>query len=144
MRSHSSFIVACIVCSLLLGCAVARRHPEGLYGELGRQPGLEALVDAFLNVLSEDERIVGRFEDTNIDRLRRLLIEQFCSLSGGPCEYSGDEMHIVHRGMDLTEAEFNALVEDLIDAMVAVELPVPTQNRLLATLVPLRKDIIHR
>ena len=50
----------------------------------------------------------------------------------------------VHAGFDLTEADFNALVEDLIAAMEAERLPVTVQNRLLQRLAPMRADIIYR
>lgn len=62
-----------------------------------------------------------------------------------PCErrpYTGDTMQVVHEPMDLNEADFNALVEDLIDAMEDLNLPVQTQNRLLALLAPVHGDIV--
>ena len=58
--------------------------------------------------------------------------------------YSGDSMADVHAGFELTEADFNALVEDLIAAMEAEQLPVIVQNRLLQRLAPMRADIIYR
>lgn len=51
-------------------------------------------------------------------------------------------MRVVHEPLNLTEADFNALVEDLIDAMEALNLPVATQNRLLARLAPMHGDIV--
>lgn len=65
-------------------------------------------------------------------------------LSRGPCEYTGDPMHVVHKGLNITERQFNAVVEDLQEAMVRLRLPEPAQNRLLARLAPLRGEIIYR
>jgi hemoglobin len=49
-----------------------------------------------------------------------------------------------HRGMVVTEAEFNAVVEALVGAMEELEIATPTQNRLLARLAPMQADIVYR
>jgi hemoglobin len=139
MRAWLSVLLAC---AALAGCASAT--PDRLYRQLGGQPGVEALVEALLERLADDDRIAARFADTNIGRLRRMLIEQICNLSGGPCAYSGESMLQVHAGMNLSQAEFNALVEDLIDAMRDRDVPLRAQNRLLALLAPMRADIVRR
>ena len=53
-------------------------------------------------------------------------------------------MKTTHEGMHLTESQFNALVEDLQDAMNLQRVPIELQNELIAKLAPLRADIIHR
>ena len=67
-----------------------------------------------------------------------------CLISGGPCQYTGDTMQQVHAGMNVTEADFNALVDLLVNAMSRASIAHTTQNKLLARLVPMRKDIIYR
>ena len=64
--------------------------------------------------------------------------------TGGPCTYTGEELVEVHTGLDITEAEFNSLVEDLIDVMQERNIPRAAQNELLARLAPTRKDIIYQ
>lgn len=115
-----------------------------LYEQLGGETGVVAIVDQFLFKLADDERINHFFVDTNLKRFRAKLIEQFCALSGGPCTYSGDSMAQSHAGMGVNPAAFNALVEDLIEAMEACKVATGAQNRLLALLAPMHKDIIER
>jgi hypothetical protein len=57
-------------------------------------------------------------------------------LNDEPCEYIGDPMEIVHRDFNITEAQFNAAVEDLQEAVAYLNLPGSPQNRLLARLAP--------
>jgi hemoglobin len=133
-----------ILSIVLSACASLQGNSDQLYRDLGQQPGIERLVDGLLDNIARDERIFAKFRDSNIDRLRSKLIEQFCSLSGGPCKYNGESMEKSHGGMSVTEAEFNALVEDLIDAMEAQQVPVSAQNRLLALLAPMRPQVIHQ
>jgi hemoglobin len=48
-----------------------------------------------------------------------------------------------HKGQNVSRSDFNALVEDLIKAMDSEGIPVPTQNRLLARLAPMRGEVIE-
>jgi hemoglobin len=36
------------------------------------------------------------------------LIDQMCGLSGGPCQYIGRDMKTSHRGLGITDAEWEA------------------------------------
>lgn len=83
------------------------------------------------------------FEATDLDRFYDKLAEHICFLADGPCEYTGDSMVDVHTGMNITEAEFNLLAEMVLDAMDKENIPHPTQNDLVARLVPLRSEVIY-
>ena len=127
------------------GCASTSRQPPGtLYAELGGETGVADIVDQMLREIAGDPRVAESFARSNLSRLRRLLEEQFCEISDGPCEYSGFSMQESHRGMNVTETEFNAVVECLIDAMETQRVPTATQNRLLARLAPLHGDVVYR
>lgn len=115
-----------------------------LYQRLGGQPGVEKIVDGVLYGIEHDQSIVHHFADTDIPRFRRLLIEQFCELSGGPCKYSGVSMQESHTGFQITQAHFDALVNHLITAMQQHNVPVEAQNELLAILAPMYKDVVYR
>jgi hemoglobin len=144
MRARrSAFAVAL---ALLCACQANPLAPPGrtLYHELGELDGIDALVEQFLFNLADDERINRHFADSDIERFREKLVEHFCALAGGPCTYTGDDMRRVHGGMGIGHADFNALVEDLIEAMEARGTPTATQNRLLALLAPMHADIIER
>jgi len=148
MTTMRNFYLA-ILCITLVGCANTHNsrdqyNGDQLYRDLGQQAGIERLIDGLLDNIARDDRIFPKFRDANIDRLRGKLIEKFCSLSGGPCEYTGASLSQAHGGLHITEAEFNALVEDLIDAMESQHIAVSTQNRLLAVLAPLRPQILHQ
>lgn len=121
-----------------------RTADASLYHALGEKPGIAAIVTDMLINVANDERIVEHFADTDIDRLQRLLNEQFCVLSGGPCRYTGGSMREAHHGKNIGEAEFNALVENLIDALESNGVPLAAQNRLLGVLAPLHGDVIGR
>lgn len=135
-------VVLVLLCTL--GCAAAPPGDDaGLYRELGGQPGITAIVDGFLYELSEDRDVLPLFANTDIDRFREKFIEQLCDVAGGPCRYSGDSMRETHRDMQVTRAQFNSVVEDLIRAMEHENVPVAAQNRLLRRLAAMYGDIVY-
>ena len=115
-----------------------------LFDDLGGHDGIEVIVERFLFGLADDERISHHFIETNIDRFYEKLVEHVCVLADGPCVYTGDTMERVHAGMNLDDADFNALVEVFIEAMEEVEVPVGAQNRLLARMAKLYPEIVYR
>ena len=72
------------------------------------------------------------------------LVQLFCDVTDGPCKYTGDNMVDIHTGMNVTEGDFNHLVDLLINSMDEQGIPHLTQNKLLARLTPLRGEVIYQ
>lgn len=136
---HPRLILPVLLLSLA-ACASAPRADD--YARFGGQPGLDALVEDLLARSLEDPRIQRHFVDVDLVNLHARLVEQFCAELGGPCTYRGRSMAESHAAMGITEGEFNALVEHLIDAMQAQGVPRAARNRLLARLAPMHADIV--
>ena len=126
----------------LAGCQNAPHRT--LYQDLGELQGIESIVNDFLFGLGSDPRIAHHFAEADPERLRSKLVEQFCAESGGGCTYTGDSMKDAHAGMNISHADFNALVEVLIDAMEKNDVSVAAQNRLLQRLAPMHRDIVEQ
>jgi len=122
--------------------ATAIAAPAGLYQALGEKPGITRLMDDFVNRVVKDPRIGGHFKDVKPAALKESLTDQICQLSGGPCKYEGADMKSAHADMDINKGHFNALVEVLQSAMDAQGIPFAQQNRLLALLAPMHRDVI--
>ncbi|MDH4465326.1 MAG: group 1 truncated hemoglobin [Acidovorax sp.] len=122
--------------------AAATVAPAGLYQALGEKPGITRLMDDFVNRLVKDPRIGNHFKDTKPAALKESLTDQVCQLSGGPCKYEGADMKSAHADMDINKGHFNALVEVLQVSMDAQGIPFVQQNRLLALLAPMHRDVI--
>lgn len=151
MSRRLPLAAALLACLGLLAAPAASRAADGtsaaddsLYQALGGLKGIEELMEGLLVEVAEDPRIVDLFRQSNIDRLHAKLVLQVCELSGGPCRYDGEPMGPVHAGLNLTEAHFNALVEDLQKAMDKRQLPVRVQNRLLKKLAALHGEVMAR
>ena len=113
-----------------------------LYQQLDGKAGLERLVDSFINQIGNDEQIIHYFEHANISHFREGFINHLCVLTNGPCEYARDSMVEIHTGMHITEADFNHVVDLLINAMNEQNIDHTVQNKILAKMAPLRSQII--
>ncbi len=114
----------------------------GLYRALGEKPGLVQLVDDLMVRIEADSRLAAHFKDANKQRVKEQLVDQFCQVSGGPCEYKGVDMKSSHANLEIRKGDFNALVEVLQDSMEARQIPFTAQNRLLAQLAHMHRDVI--
>jgi len=131
---------------LWIGCAHedvgASANPRSLYERLGGKPAISAVVDNFVGRLALDDRINLRFANTDIPHLRRMLVDQICQASGGPCTYTGKAMKTVHRNLNITDQEFDALVEDLLATLRELQVGALEQSQLLSALGGLKPDIV--
>jgi len=127
------------------GAAAQTNSPpdDSLYRALGGQPGLVRLMDDFMARLLADARMRPFFKDVNQAHVKAQLVDQLCEVSGGPCKLQGPGMKQVHEGMEIDRAAFNALVEVLQQAMDAQGIAFPAQNRLLAKLAPMHREIVN-
>lgn len=116
---------------------------ESLYAALGGEAGLERIADNLIMEIANDDRVIDYFEDASVERFRQFFIEHMCMLSDGPCVYTGDTLVDTHVGMNVTQAAFNAIVEDMMTAMNNADIGIGTQNRLLARMAALREQIIE-
>ena len=133
---------------LLTACAATApksTQPEAkdaLYRELGGMEGITRVVDLSLQRINSDARINTLFAKTDHNDLRRLVIEQICEATGGPCKYTGRSMEEAHSGLNLTNKDFDAFVGDLAGAMDDAKVPKRTQKKLLAILSPMRAQVV--
>lgn len=134
---------------LFSGCAYTQQQsamdPDApLYERLGGKEAIFAVVSRMTEYVARDERINGFFVGADLDRVNAMLTEQICEASGGPCTYTGGDMITVHTGMNITEAQFTALVEDLIRSLNDFRVPEREQQELLQLLGSMKEEIVDR
>ncbi len=127
---------------LCLAVLLSPCRAGSLYDAMGGTPVLQTAVDKFTDIVIADPRINFTFAETDLAKFKKLLFEQLCELSGGPCKYTGRDMRTAHEKLLINTAEFDALAEDLYIALGKSGVPYRLQNKLMAKLAPMRRDIV--
>jgi hemoglobin len=121
-------------------------HPAAsatLFERLGGMPAVEAVIADLLGNIGADERINFAFGVADLKLLQKRLVEFVCVATGGPCKYGGRDMRAVHHGMGVTNAQFDALVGDLVKSLEKFKVPEREKSELLGALGPLREQIVE-
>ena len=142
MRHRVLITLTIALLGFLTGAANAA--DDSLYKAFGEKAGIATLMTDFVGRLKTDAQIGRYFKDTKASALAESLTGQICQVAGGPCEYEGAPMKQAHQDLEVDRAAFNRLVEVLQDAMNAKGIAFGDQNRLLARLAPLHRDIITK
>ena len=129
---------------LALAGLAAHAADDSVYRAFGEKAGIQTLMKDFVVRLKADAKIGHFFKDTKTEHLVTQLTDQLCKVSGGPCVYEGAPMAESHRDLEIGRADFNRLVEVLQDAMDASGIPFSAQNRMLALLAPMHRDIVTK
>jgi len=140
--SLRAVVAAGALAVMVAGCVQMGVKEKSLYERLGGLPAIQAVVDDFVANVAADTRINRRFANANIPLLKKHLVDQVCEATDGPCKYTGRSMRETHRGMNITEAEFNALVEDLVKTLDKLKVPAKEKTELVLLLAPMKNDIV--
>ena len=141
--TRAALVSAVLAASAAFAAPAAAQTDDSLYQQLGGQPALVVLMDDFMIRLLADRRMAPFFKDVDHKHVKAQLVAQFCEVSGGPCKLKGPDMKKAHSGFDVSKGDFNALVEVLQQSMDAQGIGFGTQNKLLARLAPLHREIIN-
>ena len=123
--------------------SIARANDATLFDSMGGEPVLRAAVSRFADLVVADNRINFTFAEADMSKFKSLLFDQLCNLSGGPCRYTGRDMRTSHAKLNINTAEFNALAEDLYIALGKEGVPYRLQNKLMALLAPMQRQIVR-
>ncbi len=144
MKWRQAFGISMAAGVLAAGCAGGMVEQKSLYDRLGGKPAITAVVDDFVGNVAADARINKRFASANIPRLKTRLVDQICEASGGPCKYTGQSMKDAHTGMKISDAEFGALVDDLVKSLDKFKVGAQEKSELLGALGGMKGDIVNR
>ena len=133
------------------GCASTSEPTQAeqpsLYKRLGGREGIALVVDDFVKNMAADPRVNARFKDmkpADVEKLKSNIADQICDATGGPCSYLGRDMKTVHTGMKISEAEWNATVENLGKALDKHNVAAKEKQELVAAIAPMKGDIVGR
>src|SRR5712691_461981 len=117
-----------------------------LYERLGGSNGIAAFADDLLPRLQADPRL-GRFwahrGEDGVKREKQFLIDFLCSSAGGPMYYRGRDMLLCHRGMRISESDWNVFLGQASATLAKFQVPEAEQRDVVAFIQSLKKDIVE-
>ena len=113
-----------------------------LYDRLGGTPGITAVVEEFVTTTGKDPRIAQFFINADIPRLKKLMVEQICQNTGGPCHYTGKTMKESHANMHVKGGDFDAFIDDLTKTLAKLNVPARETNEVVTAFQSLETQVV--
>ena len=117
-----------------------------LYERLGGYDAITAVVNELLSRLMSDSQL-GRFWDNRgedgINREKQLLIDYLCMSAGGPMLYTGRDNKTSHKGMGISESDWEKLIGHLNATLDVFQVPLQERRDLLGFIESTRADIVE-
>ncbi|HRO10605.1 group 1 truncated hemoglobin [Amaricoccus sp.] len=119
-----------------------------LYEHLGGAAGISAIVDDLVEAHLRNPLIRHRFlpylDRPDVVAAVKLHTRAFFgAASGGPERYEGRSMPDAHRGMNITDAEFAAAVEDIAATLERHAVDEGAREQVLVLANSLRSEIVN-
>lgn len=118
-------------------------NERSLYERLGGHDRIAAIVDDIWTNHISNPIIKQRYVNSDAKNVKRLVTEMCCAGFGGPETYTGRDMLSSHTGMNINEAEFIAVCDDVLAAFDKNQVGKRERDEVLCILYSLKPEIVH-
>ena len=115
---------------------------ESLYERLGGNEGIESIAHDLVHQHLANPAVATRYEGKDVDTLINGAATFFIAGTGGPDVYKGKDMLATHKGMNISAAEFMAVLDDALFALEKNNIGQREQEEVLFILYSMRSDIV--
>ena len=114
-----------------------------LYERLGGEEKIRTIAtDIFDNHL-RNSAVKARYVDSDRAAVIRVVTEFICAGTGGPQMYTGKDMVAAHRGMNISEHEYLAVIDDIMEALEKNNVGDQEKQEMLMIAYSLKDEILH-
>ena len=114
-----------------------------LYERLGGKDGITQIANDVVELHSQNPRISPRFAASDLARLKKTVAQFFITGTGGSSVYEGKDMPSVHKGMNIDDAEFVAVLDDALAALDKNGVGQREKEEVLFVLYSMKGDIVR-
>jgi hemoglobin len=118
-----------------------------LYQRIGGYDAVAAVTDDFIGRLATDPKL-GKFfaghSTDSLTKLRQHVIDFVCIATGGPCSYTGRDMRTAHKGLGISEADWNAAVNHFVATLDKFKVQQAEKDQLVAAVAGVKGQIVER
>ena len=142
-----SIVIGVLLPGFVSTDSVSAQAGDSLYKRLGGYDALANVTDDFITRLATEKTLARFFvgaSDNSKMRIRQLVVDQLCAATGGPCVYIGRDMKTAHKGLGITEEDWNIAVKHLVATLTKFKVPEKEQKEVAAALISLKADIVEK
>lgn len=116
---------------------------QSLYDHLGGRERISQVVAGLHGRLLSDDLIAPIFAGTDVERLRHHMTTFLSAALGSENVYLGRDMVAAHAGLRISDEVYDRTVAHLVAVLESSEVAPDLVTQVLATVAPLRADIVH-
>ncbi len=126
-----------------------RPGTQTAWDRMGGERGVRKIVDDLADAVTKDPKVDffrgGKYKPSaeEVARMKRNIVEQISSVSGGPLAYEGKSMVEVHKDMGITNAQFDAFVNDFRNVLRKNSVDAKDADDLVSKVEATRKEIVR-
>ncbi len=114
-----------------------------LYERLGGEEKIRMIASCIFDNHARNEVVNARYKDSDRDRVIQVVTEFICAGTGGPQAYTGQDMLTAHRGMNVNETEYLAVIDDIMAALDSNDVGEREKQEVLMIAYSLKDEILH-
>ena len=117
---------------------------NSLYQKLGGKAAIDTVVEAFYVKMLADARVKDFFENINMTKQRRKQKEFLSAAFGGPTPWTGKDLRKAHEDLELTEAHFTAVAENLQKTLEELKVKKELIDQVMAIAASTQDAVLNR
>ena len=146
IRTKALVVITVLLSTVLAAPLAAAEEAASLYKRLGGYDAIAAVTDDFIGRMATDPQLGPFFaghSTESLKKIRQLVVDQLCEMSGGPCYYTGRSMKASHAGMKISAAHWDTAVKHLTATLDKFKVGQKEREELFAAVGTLRADIVE-
>ncbi|MDP9229281.1 MAG: group 1 truncated hemoglobin [Bacteroidota bacterium] len=120
---------------------------QSLYKRIGGYDAIAAVTDDFIGRLATNPQLSKFFGGVSADsqkKIRMHIIDLVCEASGGPCNYIGRDMKTSHKGLGISESDWNVSGDLFKQTLKKFNVPQKESDELVAIVASVKNDIVEK
>ncbi len=121
----------------------AANEGPSLYDRIGGEPAARAICEDIWTNHTVNPIVNNRFSNSDPVYVKQMVFEIFAAATGGPVKYTGKDMLTAHAQMNISDMEFNAVVDDVLKALDMNNVGAAERGEVLAILWSVKDQIVN-
>lgn len=116
---------------------------DTLFERLGGEAGIRSIASDMVDNHLSNPLVAPRFMSADIPAVKKSAANFFIGGTGGPDLYEGQDLVAAHKGMNISDNEFMAAVDDVVASLTKNKIGDTEKAEVLFILYSLRPEVVR-